>query len=1740
MARRRFRLDRVGLLLLGTLLGFVLAGGGVYVYINHARSRVVEERIRIALGLPREAFELERVEPDGTLRIALRQVAFLDRNRDTILSAPLARARLITSTLNGGGAIVFDQGEVIRPYLRLSRDRKGEWNALQIFQVEAAGQPVRGVGGQQAKGRTFDFRGIRLVDGRARIVTPTTAPAPGPQPKYVPGRPPERVRYAGQWLSVHTLSNLDGDLSLVRVKGEGGWRVEIGSMTAAVANPDTRIDALAGWLDQDAAQNLRFDIREFRTPHSAFDGAGLVNLAGASPRYDVRLHAHPLDFRDLAGMGFAVPREGVARFGLAIETLPANRTRWTLTDARIAILDSRASGHLTAVTVPGQEPVFTDTRITLEPLRLLDLETLGFVDHTPFAGEVRGTVTSVDELTTARGGALRIDLASTIVPRTSADAPASSITARGLVRMGGTAGLRFEGVRIDADPLDLATIRPALAPQNDLLRGVIRGGATVTGTMKSFRIEGGDLAYTVGTAPETRLRGIGATVSLDPTLRYDLTARADPLALATLTQLFPSLPFRSATLTGPIHVAGTKSDVAFDADLNGSAGGLAMRGTLGLGGAVPTFDVSGRVTAFRAGALVANAPSLANEVSGTFSARGSTEDFRFAVDLAQAAGRFNLAGNIRRPGGGPMQFDVAGRVDNFQLGVLLGKPTLLPGPVSGPIRLSGGGRQPYRFDVNLRGPHGVFALNGWYQTGTVPSYAIRGEVAGLDLSALPGLGAFPRTQLTGTLALEGRGTTPQTFNGRVYFNAAPGSTVGGIALTTGTLNLTAADGVLRVDTLLFAGRGFRAEARGSLGLTRNAGPLTFALNAPNLAQLRQFVPGADTLPEIAGAVAMTGSVSGTVSNPSIGASGQARGFRYGTYAATDLTFTFAGARGPRGWNGTTRLEGTGLEAGTLQLQALSLEANFTPDRASFGLSARRDPQTDLTASGTLELEGLAVRGAVLDNLGLRIAGTDWRLAQRARVAWSADRGLAVENLLLRRTGPGPAGLISANGVLPPRGTADFRVHMDGIDLAEARRIFPSLPDAQGRLALDATIQGEVNDPRMTINARVDSLVYGGVRSDSVQVNASYTPNRLAVNAGVRVAGREVVNAVASVPMHLSLGGIVPGFQVLRNQPLSATVTADSVPLALVTQSLPAYLKNGSGTMRARVVVSGTPAQPRVAGDAVMENGAFTLVQLGARWDQVNGRLSMRGDTIRVDSLTAHTGRDGRAFVNGTVLLDDSAHPRVDLALSMNDFQVADNPDVARIQANAQVRLAGRVPAIVVTGNVRIEDGTLYIPSISTPGEVAITNADVGALGGDTLTAPTTGQMILAGLIPQNLQVTVGESVWLQSPDARIQIRGQLVVDRPAGSPTNLIFGELDAVRGSYTLVVGPIRRQFDIQQGVVRFYGTPEINPSLDVTAAYQVRGGTAEQPITVLVHLAGTLQQPRVELSTSNRQPLTQSELVSLLLLGRTGAGAGLNPDELLNGLVLQEAAANYLAAQLENALVSGGFVDYVRVRTRASTGVAAAGAGTGAFGLDFLSQLTIEIGKEIVSNVYLNAELGQIFSGQPQLGASVEWQVTPTLALRVADEPVLRDPLVRGLFRVRRQVTVDVRRRWEYGRPRQHPHPQPRRANPTQPAPAQPSTPQTPTPAPPPPGGGGTTQERDSARAAPRQPGPAPPEATGQPPPGGGGRAQPESAQADEVVSAAGQAQPPPGRPPPEPDAWSGQPPPGGGGSEEKAEDG
>lgn len=1610
--------QRAGLSLVGLLLGLLLLWVGVRVFVREARLDEATLLVENRLQLPRSAFELEEVDGEGTMRMSLRRVAILDPAGDTIVAAPSVGLTFRSTAFSGTGPIHFDRMDVRDPFLRLVETPGGEWNLTQAFRVEADGNEVRFAAAGDTLGedaeRPLVFHDVIIRDGRA-VIAMTLEPGDTSAVRFAARGGPPVQRIGGRAMRVFRVRDIDARLPRVRVGGNRGLRVEVAELDARLVNPEVHVTGLEGWIEETAPDRYRFAVERLRTESSAFAGEGTFRLAEDRVLYDLQLRASPLDFADLRGLGFDVPADGRAAFALDVESLPGGRTALRATDLVVTTPESRVAGRL-AATVGGDAPwSFTDTRLTLDPLDFSTLRQMGFAEL-PYTGEVRGAVASVDAITEGRGGDLRIDLVASFLPEGAAGEP-SEVAAVGDVAFGGEAPFRMRGVRVEARPLRLAALTPLAPEQADRLRGVVRGSATVSGTPSRLSVDDGNLLYEVGDAPPTRVAGLSATFTRDPALRYEVRGRAAPLALATLTELFPTLPFRAATLSGPFTVSGTAEEVRFDTDLRGGAGRLAARGTATLG-EVPRFDVTGQVEAFRSGVLLTAEAPVEGPLTGSFAARGTTRDFGFDVDLAHAGGAFDLRGRVRRPGD-DLQFDVGGRVENFRLGTLLGRPGLFNSPLTGNVEVTGGGRQPYRFDVDLRGPVGVVDLEGWYQAGAVPSYAVAGRVEGVNPQQLPGFAGLPAGNLTATLDVEGRGTTPETFEGRIDL-VARSSSLAGVPLDAATVRLTAREGILRVDTLAASVQGTRVNASGMWGLTRPAPqPLRLSFASENLATVAPLLARAGMEPpDLAGSLRAEGWVAGTFRRPALSLAVRGSGLRYDTWRAGQLAVNGEAALGPQGWTGNVSLVGERLVAAGETFQNVRLEVNATPAVATFGVFARRDGESDLAASGALEFIGGELRGAEMESLALRLGDMQWRLLNPARIRWGGVEGIAIERLALRREGD-ETGLIMIDGRLPPTGTADLRMQLRAVDLSALRRITSAAPEVEGVLNLDAVLEGPVGSPEMTLNGSVDSLEYAGFTAGRVAIDARYANRSLVGEVLVRTAG-DTLAVQGTVPMLISLGGTVPGFELLRDEPLRVRIAADSIPLSLVSAAVPT-LESAEGTLATDVLVRGTINDPSVNGWASVWNGAVTVVPLGERLTEIRGRVAMEGETIRIDTLTARSG--GTASVTGTVRLDDPASPRVFLNLDMQDFDVIDREDVAQLSVSSRLNLSGRLPDAVLSGRLVLEEGTIQIPSVGEQQAVAIVDAEVGAIGADTIarTIPeVSATQLFGGLRISSLEVAVDEGVWLESEDARLQIRGELLVTRAGAEPR--VYGDLEVVRGSYALRVGPLRREFDIERGVVQFYGTPDLNPSLDILATNQVRTldtGATGSVLEVRVQVSGTLEAPRIRLSSNTRPPLPESELLSYLVFGRSTANLGGATGGLAQQILAQELFGGLVAAELEQELSRTGLVDYVRVRSR--PGEATTPFGGSALGVVGLSAPTFELGWELTNDLFLTMEVGfpSITEGSPLFGLGLDYQIDEQTRARIARETVRQDVFTRPFYTgPDYQWSLDVRHRWEWGR--------------------------------------------------------------------------------------------------------------------------
>jgi len=86
---------------------------------------------------------------------------------------------------------------------------------------------------------------------------------------------------------------------------------------------------------------------------------------------------------------------------------------------------------------------------------------------------------------------------------------------------------------------------------------------------------------------------------------------------------------------------------------------------------------------------------------------------------------------------------------------------------------------------------------------------------------------------------------------------------------------------------------------------------------------------------------------------------------------------------------------------------------------------------------------------------------------------------------------------------------------------------------------------------------------------------------------------------------------------------------------------------------------------------------------------------------------------------------------------------------------------------------------------------------------------------------RNLQLRMGEDVWLRSNEANIQLTGLVTVNKVRGN--YVLSGTLQAPRGTYRLIVGPVTREFVVQRGTVQYFGTPDLDAAIDIEASHVV-----------------------------------------------------------------------------------------------------------------------------------------------------------------------------------------------------------------------------------------------------------------------------------------------------------------------------
>ncbi len=1179
----------------------------------------------------------------------------------------------------------------------------------------------------------------------------------------------------------------------------------------------------------------------------------------------------------------------------------------------------------------------------------------------------------------------------------------------------------FQVVAPRASLADLRWVSPQFP---DLSGSAVLAARSESGTRTAYRIT--DLHLARGsekvdgslTAVTDRTRGLGVRA---------LKLRTRELDLDDVRPYVPDLPF-FGTITGTTEADGFLDDLQVDVAWEFADDSVPGRpvttidadGRVGLGGAqtmvfrdvvVRDSDVDLRTVRRLAPAVI-----LEGRLAAVGRLDGPLRDVTFEGLARHRDGDrppSEIEGFVRldtRTDTLGLTTDIALQPLSFE-GIRRAFPTLeADGSLTGRVRLDGTLAR-LQVDALVSGELGTVEAVG---TATVlpPRWGaenLRLNFRGVDLAVLTDSG--PSTSLTGRLLLSGLADTARAPEADFALQLSRGR-IREFRLDTLMIAGSVHDSLIRIDSA--GGRIATVTARGggTLGWVRpHRGELRLAIATDSLGvfdSLLHAVTGvardtaADARP-LGGSV--TGGLTLARSLDSLGVSAELGGRNLEwqllrTPAATALLAWDGGER-PR-INVAAEADTVTLRARRFQDLSIGLEGPIDSLgwRAGTVLGDSTGPR--LGARGRW-WDRSGVRRVAVDSLSARLAAHNWQLESPATVTLSDSAPAVTPFVLSTEDG---SGRIAAQGRLPGDTPGELVVDAFGVEMRDVAALLQDSLGVNGQLGLTLELGGTAASPTIGGNAFFGDGTIGDFRGPLAQALIDYRDRRLAANVFLWRTGSQVLEVEASLPLDLAFR------EVKRRQidgPLSIHARADSADLALIEAVLPS-VRDVEGQVVAEAQIEGTWEAPEVTGFANVSRGAMTIPGIGVRYAAILGRAEFGGDSLLIPYALVTSG-GGTMQITGNIRLEDLATPVLNLDLEANRFQALAIRNFLSLTATGNLQLRGPVTNATATGSATVNEGILYFADLISKNVINLEDPTIRDIVDTTLIRRANlgsrfENRFLDSLRVNDLQLEMGEGVFLRSTEANIQLDGEITVNKVRREYRPV--GTLEALRGEYTLKF-PFAgsREFQVQRGTVTYFGTPDLNAELDITAEHDAQTVRGEE-IPVIANITGTLRAPRVELTTTIRPPLSESELVSYLVFGRAASdvrflGSGQDLDLAVSYL------SSAFVSEFERALISdlGVPLDFIEIQAGAIT--------PGALGAS--AQTRLAIGKRIGSNTFVTFSAGfcpnqEVDAGT--FGTSLEYRFSRAWRAQLSFEPAQNycstNPLGNTITTSRYQIGADL----------------------------------------------------------------------------------------------------------------------------------
>jgi translocation and assembly module TamB len=577
-----------------------------------------------------------------------------------------------------------------------------------------------------------------------------------------------------------------------------------------------------------------------------------------------------------------------------------------------------------------------------------------------------------------------------------------------------------------------------------------------------------------------------------------------------------------------------------------------------------------------------------------------------------------------------------------------------------------------------------------------------------------------------------------------------------------------------------------------------------------------------------------------------------------------------------------------------------------------------------------ELEVIAEYSAGDQGSAVIVSKLDGSLAGQAITLLKPARLERVgESILLSKSTLSVAGgRLSAGGQIGVE-RMDATLEVQQISLAALGAMVP-MADVTGTLSGRAHVSGTRRAPLGILDLKVADVrsaestlsvspsLAGSLRGD-------WRGGRLALNATLTGVAETSIDARVSVPLRLdpvSLALAMPADEAIDGG------LRWSGELGPVWDLLSPFEDRFTGPGDIALALAGTVGSPTASGHFQVARGRYENVQSGTTLTDIELRLAGNGDKLVLEKLTASDGKRGTLVGSGIIEFAPSRHYPTNLQLDFSDVLLVARDDLI-LNASGDLALQGTLAAGLLSGEIVIDQSELSLAGTLPPDvvelEVDEVNGEESARGRDKAPASAADPSVIV----LDLDVSVPGRSFVRGLGLESEWKGDLKISGNTNAPN--VAGVLSPVRGHFAV----LGKRFRLEHGAIRFTGSDDIDPLLDLTAEHDAAR------LTALVRVTGSASKPKI--SITSRPPLPESEIVSQVLFGTESSK--LSPAQSLQ---LASAIATYSG--------TGGAVGVLDA-TRRALGVDVINFAESKQDPD---KTRVSVGKYVADGVYIEVERG------------------------------------------------------------------------------------------------------------------------------------------------------------------------------------